>query len=64
MAIVLGLVGESVSESVGMGFGWVDEVVGGLGFWVGGMSLGCMRLTMSEVILVGSWYRRRTAMSV
>ena len=64
MAIGLGLVGESVIESVGMRFGWVDEVVGGLGCWVGGMSLGCMRLTMSEMMLVGSLYRRRTAMSV
>ena len=64
MAIVLGLVGDSVSGSVGMGFGWADEVVGGLGCWVGGMSLGCMRLTMSEVMLVGSLYRRRTAMIV
>ena len=61
---MVGLVGESVSESVGMEVGWMDVVVGGLGFWVSGKSLGCMRLTMSEVMLVGSWYRRRTAMSV
>ena len=64
MAIGLGLVGESVIESVGMRFGWVDEVVGGLGLWVSGVLLGCRRFTMSEVMLVGSLYRRRTAMSV
>jgi hypothetical protein len=62
--VVVSRVGELVCESVGMRLVWVEGIFGMLGLRDNGGSLGCMMLTMSAVMLVGSWYRWRTAMSI